>query len=363
MTHLSELFDPGLLTEMVESKMVRRFEHNNGDLLGYDYTQRAQWEREWNPVTLQCRGLITDTDGHIVARPFPKFFNLGEQPEEDAKRQGQPFTLTEKVDGSLGIHYTWKGREAIATRGSFHSPQAEWASENLHDHVPPGEAPDDVTFLFEIVYPENRVVVDYGGREALVFLSAIDIPTGRPANVYWVPSKRAKGYQPGDNIHNVKSLWSHLDTGNHEGFVATYPDGYRVKIKLDEYVRLHRIMSSTSNRTIWEALSAGTDLDQIMESVPDEFMEWVEDVSTALEGDYNSLKAAARVEFDRIASEVGTQDRKAFALIAKESPNAGLLFAMLDDKDLAPLLWRRLRPETLEYPPVGGGGEHADVAA
>ena len=116
MMHISELFDEGLLREMIEGRFIRRFEHDNGDLIGYDYTPSAQWDRVWNPVTLNCRGLIVDTSGMIVARPFPKFFNHGEQPDEDARRLGQPFTLSEKLDGCMPYNTTlncWDGTTAL----------------------------------------------------------------------------------------------------------------------------------------------------------------------------------------------------------------------------------------------------------
>lgn len=36
----------------------------------YNYTAKAQYDKLWNEVTLQCRGLILDGDGNVVARPF-----------------------------------------------------------------------------------------------------------------------------------------------------------------------------------------------------------------------------------------------------------------------------------------------------
>lgn len=359
MMHITELFDEGLLREMIEGRFVRRFEHDNGDLIGYDYTSSAQWDRVWNPVTLNCRGLIVDTNGMLVARPFPKFFNHGEQPDEDARRLGQPFTLSEKLDGSLGIHYLWKGQHAVSTRGSFHSPQAQWATERIQGWPPDPEP--CTTHLFEIIYPENRIVVDYGDRAELVFLAAVDWRTGRTANAYWPLSKRAATYEvpTGATLADIRSAWSHLDTGNFEGFVATFPDGHRVKIKLDEYLRLHRIMSGTSNRTIWEALRAGTDLGQVFDAVPDEFADWAQRVADELRTDYDQINTEAKAEYRALIAEFGPviTDRKPFAMKAKDSVNAGLLFAMLDGKGYADHIWKRLRPETLEYPPIGGAGE------
>ena len=42
----------------------------------YNYSQATQYEAHWDEVTLQCRGLVVDDMGTIVARPFKKFFNI-----------------------------------------------------------------------------------------------------------------------------------------------------------------------------------------------------------------------------------------------------------------------------------------------
>jgi putative RNA ligase len=36
-----------------------------------------------------------------------------------------------------------------------------------------------MTVLVEIVYPANRIVLDYGGLDDLILLGAVDIATGR----------------------------------------------------------------------------------------------------------------------------------------------------------------------------------------
>ena len=35
------------------------------------------------------------------------------------------------------------------------------------------------TYLFEIIYPENRIVVDYGDYKGLVLIDVIDNETGK----------------------------------------------------------------------------------------------------------------------------------------------------------------------------------------
>lgn len=147
----------------------------------------------WNPATLLCRGLIVDAHDRIVARPFPKFFNWEEKQTADrlraaAGRAGgggdeakHRLEVYEKLDGSLGILYFYGGRPAIATRGSFDSPQARHATGLLHGapyRAALAALNPAYTYLFEIIYPENRVVVDYGTRNELVLLAVCNTATG-----------------------------------------------------------------------------------------------------------------------------------------------------------------------------------------
>lgn len=86
----------------------------------------------------------------------------------------------EKLDGSLGILYQHAGAWHIATKGTFASAQAQWATDWLRRHIDPALLArfGAYTLLFEIVYPENRIVVDYGDRAGLTLLAARAIADG-----------------------------------------------------------------------------------------------------------------------------------------------------------------------------------------
>ena len=122
--HISDLFDPADLESAIADGFVRAQDHPTLALRILNYTERAQYERVWTDVTRQCRGLIVDGMGRIVARPYAKFFNYGEH-DEATLSLDEFVTITDKMDGSLGILYRGTdGQLAIATRGSFASEQA-----------------------------------------------------------------------------------------------------------------------------------------------------------------------------------------------------------------------------------------------
>lgn len=328
------IFDVEKLEALAAEGWLRRQRHPDADLWIYNYTEKAQYEKHWTPETLACRGLILDGNGFVRARPFPKFFNygdplVGELPQE-------PFRVTEKVDGSLGILYWLGGEVHIATRGSFTSEQAIEGTKMLREEQI--AVPIAATPLFEIVYPENRVVVDYGGRRELVLLGCVDMETGRDAPL---PSYTG----PVVETHDHPSL-SHLLTierPNREGFVVRFEfSGLRVKVKHDDYKRLHRIITGVNARHIWEALAAGQDPTTELDGVPDEIYGWIGSTSEKLKTDYSMLEFALRTTFDERPE---TDDRRVLAEYFKTSCNPAVLFRMLDGKSYEDLIWKALRPE------------------
>ena len=54
-------------------------------------------------IARECRGLKFDADGRIIARPFHKFFNLGEKERVEDIDWSAPHQLFDKLDGSM-IH-------------------------------------------------------------------------------------------------------------------------------------------------------------------------------------------------------------------------------------------------------------------
>jgi RNA ligase len=344
-------FDRELLEHLVGEGWLRSQRHPDADLWIYNYTEKTQYENHWTPETLACRGLILDADGGIVARPFAKFFNWG-TPQAAGLPLHEPYTVTEKVDGSLGILYVLGGRTHIATRGSFTSEQAREGTKMLHQQTiqwTPGTTP-----LFEIVYPENRIVVDYGGRRELVLLGCIDHATGRDAALDEYSGPRT----PVITGHALDDLATH-ERPNAEGYVVAFESGARVKIKHAEYVRLHKIVTGVNARMIWEILAAGGELDDMLIDLPDEIFAWIEKTREDLEVDYSRIE---RVCQDIFLARPADADRKALAAYFLASgANPAVLFRMLDGKAYEDLIWKAVKPAALT-PPTGGTADERLVA-
>lgn len=344
MTSLADVFDPDLLDYCVRERMVVARRHPQRDLTILNYTERCQYERGlWNPVTLQCRGLIHDDDGNVVARPFSKFFNYGDD-NAGALSPELRVSVTDKLDGSLGILYDG---DSIATRGSFDSEQAQWATDWLRREQPQFQPPTGWTVLFEIIYPANRIVVDYDERAELVLLGAVEIATGqsigpdRPSFPDWRGA--FTDTFPAQTLADALAI---PPRPNAEGIVIhILDDNRRIKVKQKDYVALHRIVTGLNERTVWAHLKDGNPVEVLLDNLPDEFHEWVREVAERL----GSAVAAGSAEVESaysaiIATLPPDYSRKDFALIAKEHPRQAELFAKLSGKDYSHILWEQCYP-------------------
>jgi RNA ligase len=358
-TLLRDLVDVDLLDDMLARGFISAQRHPQQRLRIFNYTAACQFAGEWNAATLLCRGLVVNPDaGVVLARPFAKFFNYG-QPGAPALDPTAPVTVYDKLDGSLGILYPADEGWALATRGSFASDQARHASAVLVSRYPSFVPPPGRTVLFEIIYPGNRIVVDYRDLDDLVLLGSVDIATGASAGPESVPS------WPGPVVERFaySTLADALAAparSNREGLVVHVPTtDVRVKIKYDEYVQLHRIVTGLSTRTVWEQLAGHRPLDELLESLPDEFHEWVRSVAASLRAEVSRLTNEVEQAYRSIVDELPEGfSRKDFALRVATHPERGCLFLRLDGKSYVDILWTRVKPEVA--PSMRTGADDGD---
>jgi len=318
-------------------------EHNG--MLIFNYTHRAQKKGEWNDFERVCRGLILNAKtGQLIAMGFPKFFNWM---EGGRNTKSHVLEVTEKMDGSLGLMY-WDGKVTrIATRGSFTGDHALMATDILfhkHPHLCNAFSATDVTLLFEIVYPDNRIVVDYGDTEDIVLIGAMSIPGLE--DKLWFPylTEIASQYSLMTPKHYAFNSWhaimdakDKLD-GSQEGFVARFADGSRYKFKGDIYTQLHRTISYLTPKHILEhhiAGTIGTIIGILDESQSDDVLEIVrdiEDFADVLEDRVNQYYDAAP-----------KSSRKEFAIWVMENckKDSAYMFRLLDGQSIREMCYAR----------------------
>lgn len=332
------------LEEYYQNGLLLKQTHPNYDLTIWNYTPKVQYERLWDDITLQCRGLVTNSEGKIVARPFKKFFNYEEHKPEDIPNE--EYVVYEKLDGSLGILFNYQKEWILATRGSFTSPQAIKGKEILNRHDISAWRKDN-TYLFEIIYPENRIVVDYGNEEKLVVIGGIHTETGEEipdSSLFWTQDSGFEIVTTYKTWGEGYDLLKEEISKDKEGYVIRFRNGFRMKIKGEEYKRLHRILTNISNRDIWEYLKDGKPLDEILDKVPDEFYNWVKETKDKLETDYNKIENEYNWIYKILNRDENINDRKIFAEYALKYKHPSILFSMYDNRDYKNIIWKLLYP-------------------
>jgi len=374
MTSLDEILDTELLARHIEDGNVSARTHEKFPWEIFNYTPKAQFARAWDDVTLACRGLVWNYETNtVLARPFPKFFNW-----DEGVIQYPPIGHTlrmEKMDGSLGILVTddycngTPTKEWISTRGSFHSEQAEWATKfyletvaESANNLPPEMVFSPLqgkTYLFEIIYPENRIVVDYGDYKGLVLLDVIDNETG---------NSDVQEFDKAEWPDKVKRILANFDSGDtaaipdgDEGFVYLWtsrkdrdgndlPD-FRTKMKSPDYIALHRLVTGLSEKTVWEHMVKGGALQDLKRELPEEFHEFIDNAGKKFLKEASQIVSTVYSAIDTLESTVLHErldmvDRKTAAVaIQKHFPAlAKYMFLVLDGRPIHPVALLSVKP-------------------
>ena len=342
-----------LLNEYYEKGLLHKQVHPTLDLTIWNYSEKVQYEGLWDDITLMCRGLVTNSEGNIIAKPFKKFFNL----EEGKHTPTSDFDVYMKLDGSLGILFNYKGEWILATRGSFTSDQAvkgmsmlkKYYYEQLHR---------DYTYLFEIIYEDNRIVVQYP-YEDLVLLGMINTKTGDEVDIHngeirfrnMISNVGFRVVKKYDGIEDYSTLKSMI-SDDEEGFVVRFSNGDRMKVKGEEYLRLHKIMTNISTTTVWEILSSGGKIEDILKDVPDEFYQKIKMYASTLNYQwyqyFNQLgKSYDYFRYGKYNDKEVEPTKKEFAEFIKDKHPIvkAIMFAMWDGKDYDKIIWKALKPE------------------
>lgn len=315
----------------------------NLDVRLFDYTPDCQFGKHWNEVTMQCRGLVMNVKtGEILARPFPKFFNYDEYVGRGGVIPDEVPDISQKLDGSLGILYKLDGKYYITTRGRLDSRQGQWATEWFNTHVAhPEDAGEGLTHLFEIIYPDSKVVLDYDFT-GLVHLGTHKIEDYSPVDFVWAsPIRTPKKFEP-----TLLDMLNAEDKEGEEGYVVHFPASkLRLKIKFANYVSLHKIVTELSEIGIWELLQTkGIDVSsaEVVQNVPDELFAWVESVLTDLKSKYLAIESECRPIAEAAAALPTRKEQAEYITAHARLP--GICFGMLDNSNYQKGIFKLIRP-------------------
>jgi RNA ligase len=203
-------------------------------------------------ILRECRGLVFDLDGNIIARRFHKFFNVFEREETHSSRIdiSKPHVILEKLDGSMitpiPIEKTFRlGTKMGVTDVSMGAEELIANKQNYIDFMYEMLA-KDITPIFEYCSRKFRIVVDYP-EERLVLLAARHNISGEYLSYSELVSYSEKFdldlvQQYKGTVENMTSLVEDIRNETEgEGWIIRFDDGHMIKLKNETYVRLHKV--------------------------------------------------------------------------------------------------------------------------
>lgn len=273
-----------------------------------------------DPMRLECRGIKFDNKtGDILARPFQKFFNLGEK--GTTFNPQTPHLVTFKDDGSMVHTIVLNGELRLMTRMGL-TDQAKAAERLLTPYqkaeLLAGHTRGN-TFIFEYVGPENRIVLKYDKPE-LILLAVRKTVTGEyhprlfvESAAMWLGVKVVSVYSPpsGGTVNPGEIAALVKKHEGIEGVVVQYINtGHMLKIKSEDYVLKHRAVSECLREHNFVRLVVENKHDDVIALLPNDKQKEFEEYAVALNKEISRLGSFIGLA----VSSLSHMDQKEFAL-------------------------------------------------
>lgn len=236
-----------------------------------DKTDKDLWNH-WGGLLRHTRGIVLHRhSGDLVINPYEKFFNIDEMDECNTEnvvervKDANVVEISEKLDGSLIMARYYNGKYVMSSSGQLDEnkcPQLKEAYDilvrsalmrSMIKHYP------SLTFIFELISPNDAHVVKYDGDSRLVLIgikstkSNYIFPYAKVRNIasdWYIPCTRIYN----STLEDILSSRDEKKAFEAEGFVLNV-DGYRVKIKYNDYLNVAGFVSSLNPKVVIKAVA------------------------------------------------------------------------------------------------------------
>lgn len=254
------------------------------------------WDR-YNGLYRECRSVVVDLNaGCLVLAPFKKFFNIDEIEEtkfniiKDKIQQAKCVEFSNKLDGSMQCA-TWYQDHIIMCGSKSLDPEKSWrlqegcrmiaANQNYQKML---QDNPNLTFVFEYIALKDAHVVQYTKEEEGLYLIGMRNKLTGEELSYREILAMAKTYGALTTALLDKTLdqvMSELDSKTSdeaEGFVINI-DGYKVKLKYNDYVHIHKILSRLTSVNVVIQSVADNTLDDLIAKIPDVYRDFIKHIA------------------------------------------------------------------------------------
>ena len=195
----------------------------------------------------------------------------------------------------------------------------------------------ECTYCYEVIYPQNKIVVDYANDEDLYLISIKHTKTGKNVNIEQSGFKTVKKINTNGISFNE---WLCHDVPNEEGYVMKFTkDNLLVKIKFDNYVDKHK-GKYMRKENIEKSMKNMIPIN--LSNIPDECYDDVKIIVTKMELKFKEKEIECMREYLYILEHWGVINRTDMIEAMKQSNSSAILFAMHANKRYDKLIWKML---------------------
>lgn len=236
---------------------IRVMEKDEYTVINYmvAFEDTFKWDSEdpyASSIRRECRGLIFDTKGRLISRPYHKFFNAGEKEETQLNKINlyESHVVLEKLDGSMIRPLMIDGKLRLASKAGITdvSKNAEQFFNNNQNYIQfcTFWLDYNLTPIFEWCSRKNRIVVDYPqDRLVLTALrwndSGCYYPYDQMKEVSDIHGIDCVQAVDGLSVQNIELFVKQVrEWEDSEGIVLRFDTGHMIKVKADDYIRRHK---------------------------------------------------------------------------------------------------------------------------
>ena len=358
--------------ELIEEKNIKF--STEGPLAIFNYKQDCNFS---DPIVQEARGIIINLDSlEVVCWPFRKFGNWNESYADPI--DWNTARVQEKLDGSIIKLWFDKLRDEwrFSTNSTIDASLANADSltgESFYDlikkadnykAIPFDKLDKDNTYIFEIVSPQNRIVIEYpscrlyhigtrtniSGRERLVDIGIVK-PAEYPLHSLKECVDAAILLNRGENgsVDISEQIPSVVEK---EGFVVVDIHFNRIKIKSPDYLAIHHVIENgnlSKEKVLTLLREDEINVDDFCREYP-EYAVYIRYYQYKLAELEYEVTAFVRLVLNMY--EEYSHERKALALVIKDHKYSGFGFMAIDTGKSAHELIKELEmPKLLKLIP------------
>jgi hypothetical protein len=184
-------------------------------------------------------------------------------------------------------------------------------------------------------------VVEYGNREDLFLITAFENKWEQVE----VPFGRVQYFSQVSGIPMVPVWQADHDTflslnipSNVEGYVISFEDSFRVKIKSFEYLKAFRLVSDFSRKHVFDYIENG-EYREAVQRLPEARRKYFDDIFAQI----MQIKGEIEYEAQEWLQKCDPTSMKGAADILSNVAVRNLVFMMLRDKPTNKMLWKLIR--------------------